>query len=271
MTENNPLTILGVPSSQPTRAVIWPCLLKELPIELSFSADAEYYTSVKFAKLNPARKIPVLIDGDFIVYEMPAILTYLSDKHGWSDLYPQDLKGRTVINAYLSNHVTFTRQATLKLMAPHVAVVKDGGIGDDEGSIDPSVREAVNLQMKHPEMFERGTRIVGRIVKAINDTHFQPGSDFMFGRTSVSIADIACYEELRQLETSNLFDYSPHRNVLRWFEAMQALPHHDALHSYNQTLGDIRTEPATMERYSAALMNCFRTLQAAGVQVKPIT
>ena len=56
-----PLIIHGVPSSQPARAVFWTCLIKGLPIEIRFPMDHTYLQGEEFGKINPTRKIPVII------------------------------------------------------------------------------------------------------------------------------------------------------------------------------------------------------------------
>lgn len=46
------------------------------------------HKSPEFLKLNPMGKIPVLRDGDAVVTEVPAILTYLADKYPKAGLAP---------------------------------------------------------------------------------------------------------------------------------------------------------------------------------------
>lgn len=46
------------------------------------------HKSPEFLKLNPMGKIPVLRDGDVVVTEVPAILTYLADKYPKAGLAP---------------------------------------------------------------------------------------------------------------------------------------------------------------------------------------
>jgi glutathione S-transferase len=42
-----------------------------------------------FLRLNPAAKVPVLVDGDFVLSESGAICTYLADKHPATGLTPE--------------------------------------------------------------------------------------------------------------------------------------------------------------------------------------
>lgn len=258
------LTLHGIPSSQPSRAVYWSCLIKGLPLELVFSQDVHYYVGKEFARLNPIGRVPVIVDGDFTLYEMPAILCYLCDRHGWQDLYPTELRTRSRINQYLSAHVTLTRLATLKLMAPHVTPAF-GGVGSDEDGVDVTLREMINSALHAPDMLERGRRIVSRMVGAIEEHFMGAGSDFLFGHPNATIADIACYEELAQLAWANIFDYAGFPGVRRWMAAMQKLPHHDTAHRYNLELGDIRTTPNTIPRYMSAVHAGLHALREVGV------
>ena len=50
-----------------------------------------------FARLNPNRQVPVLVDGDFVLTECSAILKYVAEREG-SPAYPADLHGRARVN-----------------------------------------------------------------------------------------------------------------------------------------------------------------------------
>ena len=76
-----PLQIYGVPPSQPTRAVMFLCAIKNLPYELvkvnpglPASKRKDYIDNI-----NPSGKIPGFKDEDgFCLYESAAIMTYIA-------------------------------------------------------------------------------------------------------------------------------------------------------------------------------------------------
>ena len=84
-----------------------------------------------------------------------------------------------------------------------------------------------------------------------------------------TIADLACYEEIAQLPWANLFDVSGYPHASAWLERMSALPHHEAMHRYNSTLGDIASTPNTMERMMSAIGAGLAGLGEAGFQLEP--
>jgi glutathione S-transferase len=71
---------------------------KRIPYELRLlSFDAGDLTTPEFLALNPRRKVPVIVDGGFALYESGAIVEYLEDKQpGESRLFSADLRQRAL-------------------------------------------------------------------------------------------------------------------------------------------------------------------------------
>ncbi len=56
--------------------------------------------SPEFKRLNPNAKVPVLRDGDFVLTESNAIMTYPCEKHGHSAFWPEELAARARIQSW---------------------------------------------------------------------------------------------------------------------------------------------------------------------------
>jgi glutathione S-transferase len=54
-----------------------------------------------FLEINPNGKLPVLVDGDFVLSESNAIMAYLADKTAGQKLYPTELHARAEVNKWL--------------------------------------------------------------------------------------------------------------------------------------------------------------------------
>ena len=84
----------------PTRSLraLWG--LKELGVEFDFEVVnlvAGENQRPEFLRLNPAGKLPVLVDGDLVVTESAAIVLYLAEKYPQGRLLPADLEARAQV------------------------------------------------------------------------------------------------------------------------------------------------------------------------------
>ncbi len=84
----------------PTRSLraLWG--LKELDADfeyISVNLLAGEHKHPDFLRLNPAGKVPVLVDGDLIIPESAAIVLYLADKYANKGLLPADLASRAQV------------------------------------------------------------------------------------------------------------------------------------------------------------------------------
>lgn len=81
----------------PTRSLRALWALQELDAEFEFvrvNILAGENLHPDFLRLNPAGKLPVLVDGDLVLTESAAIVMYLAEKYGDKGLMPADLKER---------------------------------------------------------------------------------------------------------------------------------------------------------------------------------
>jgi glutathione S-transferase len=243
------LTVYGSPASQPARAVYWTCLLGDIAFTLGDARNPD----LPAAHRNPRGQVPWIIDGDFKLAEMGAIVCYLADEHGVTGLYPRDLRARGRINQYLHMQHTLVRAATTKLMAPHVIKpIADQlfrGPPNPLGVLSES-REAA-FAAESPKTM--GGQVVHTIAQFLEANYFGASTPYVCGTSAPSVADLACYGELGQLPLASLFDFSPYPRLSDWLAAMGEVRFHDAIHVFNTTLGDIATKPNTMERFTAAI------------------
>jgi glutathione S-transferase len=93
----------------PTRSLraLWG--LKELDADFEFvpvNLLAGEHKRPEFLRLNPAGKIPVLVDGELVIPESAAILLYLTDKYRDKGLLPESLAERAHVYRWLMFAVT---------------------------------------------------------------------------------------------------------------------------------------------------------------------
>jgi glutathione S-transferase len=258
----NSLTVFGHPASQPSRTVYWACLMNNLPFNLG---DASGRVTGS-GGTNPRGQIPSIVDDGFGLAEAPAIVCYLADKHGWSNLYPPALQIRARIEQFLHMHHSLVRLATLKLMAPHVVKPLGdaiGPIGQNPLSILP--QEMLATAFASPDPLTDGGQVAHTISGFLEQSYFNDESPFVCNTEAVSVADLVCYSELGQLRMANLFDFAGYPKIERWLDEMTTVPCHDVIHAYNTALGDIATTPNTIERFSAASEVGFAALRDTGL------
>ena len=85
------MKLYGTP---PTRALRVQWLLNELGVECEVIDLNPMDPSPELLKLNPAGKLPVLVDGDVVITESAAIPLYLAEKYPEKGFIPADLANR---------------------------------------------------------------------------------------------------------------------------------------------------------------------------------
>ena len=97
----------------PTRSIRARWMLQELgiPFEaISVSLQKGEHQQPEYKKLNPAGKLPALVDGDFVLTESVAIALYLAEKAQGQAFIPKDLRERADMYRWLMFTVTELEQ-----------------------------------------------------------------------------------------------------------------------------------------------------------------
>ena len=66
----------------------------------TFEETAGEQRHPEFLRINPAGKLPVLVDGDMVLTESIAIVLYLAEKYPERALIPTDIRHRAQLNRY---------------------------------------------------------------------------------------------------------------------------------------------------------------------------
>ena len=88
----------------PTRSIRARWTLQELGVgfeAITVNLVAGEHRRPEFLKVNPAGKLPVLVDGDLVLTESVAIVLYLAEKYPEKGLLPTDLTERAQVNRWL--------------------------------------------------------------------------------------------------------------------------------------------------------------------------
>jgi len=150
-----------------------------------------------FLKINPNGRIPAIVDhdeGDFVVFESGAILTYLARKTG--QLMPADPKGESLVMQWL--------------------MFQMGGLGPMMGQANVFYRYAPE---KIPYAIERYQREVRRLLEVLDSSLAE--REYLAG--DYSIADIANWSWAESHDWSGA-STEELENLERWMRSIAARP-----------------------------------------------
>ncbi|HEY7887057.1 MAG TPA: glutathione S-transferase family protein [Steroidobacteraceae bacterium] len=108
----------------PTRSIRARWILQELGVDFEAVAVnllAREHWSPEFLELNPAGKVPVLVDGDVVLTESVAIVLYLAEKYPDRGLIPADPQLRADAYRWILFTVTELEQPLWRI-ARHTAL-----------------------------------------------------------------------------------------------------------------------------------------------------
>lgn len=154
-----------------------------------------------FLALNANGKVPVLVDGDFVLSESHAIAAYLADRTPGQKLYPTDLRERADVNKWMfwsANH-----------WGPAISIL----------NWERNVKKIIGRGEADPALIAYGEGLFHTFAKVL-DEHLAK-RDWLSGKR-ISLADVsvACPAMVAEPAALPLASYA---NVERWFARVREL------------------------------------------------
>ena len=186
----------------PTRSIRVRWTLQELEVDFdatTVNLIAGEHRQPAFLKINPAGKIPALVDGDQVITESVAIVLYLADKYPDKKLVPADPEQRAQLNRWLLFTATELEQPLWRIT-------------------------------RHTRLYPESKRLAGDVALArdefsamagVLDEHMH-GRQFVAGST-VTVADFVLAYTLDWANEVRLLDGFP--PLQAYMERMYARPH----------------------------------------------
>ena len=118
------LKLFQDPISQPCRAVMILLDINKIPFEpiLIDIFKGEQKTNPELRAANPNCTLPTLVEGDFVLYESPAIMKYICNSREVAEnWYPKDPKKRAKVDQYLDWHQGNIRISTAWFLGQYVS------------------------------------------------------------------------------------------------------------------------------------------------------
>ena len=136
----------------PTRSIRARWTLQELGVEfepITVNLVAGEHRRPEFLKINPAGKLPVLVDGDLALTESVAIVLYLAEKYPEKGLLPADLIGRAQVNRWLLFAATELEQPLWRISRHTALYPEDKRLPGDVALARQEFKEMAGVLEKH--------------------------------------------------------------------------------------------------------------------------
>jgi len=155
-----------------------------------------------FAALNANMRMPVLEDGDFVLWESNAILQYLAAKRPESRLWPTDARGQANVARWTNWESAHWSPGTTPIIFERV-VKKLAGMGDP-----------------NPAEVARGEALFHPLAEVLNG-HLR-GKRWLLGDT-LTVADFAVATGLAFADAAQL-PLEKYVEIVRWYDGFRVLP-----------------------------------------------
>ncbi len=240
------LRFLHHPTSQPCRAVHQLLLENDIPFEdvVVNLMDGENEQQSFKEKYNPTGQVPILQNGDFVVWESPAIASYLNEIYSlpenWFGATPEQ---RATIQQYCHWHSTYLRRGAGAFFYTHFA-------------------ECIWGKQDYSKEIAKGrytlNESLGIMETWLSKTAYLCGDELSF-------ADLLGYHEFVSHAAGAILseaDWQKHPSVKQWFDKLSERPHAKAVSEMIFAVGAMRQagDPIPMTR---------RTSLAKGTEISP--
>lgn len=193
------LKIYGSDLSGPANKVRFAANALGLPYEyIRVNMREGEHKKPEYIQLHPAGKVPVLDDDGFVLFESNAMMKYLAGKKK-SDLYPQDLKERMVVDQWI-DFASFHVGDAVSRVTYNRFFASLRNFPVDESSL------------------KAGLEFLNRYLPIIDG---QLGRHAYLAGDKLTLADINLLAILDPAEVANI-DLSPYKNIVRWRKELKA-------------------------------------------------
>ena len=152
------LRVLGKPSSINVRKVLWTCVELGLAYELEeWGSGFRDPQDPAFLALNPNALVPVLLDGDLVLWESNTICRYLAGRARRDDVLPSSPAARARVEQWMDWQAT---QLNTAWRYAFMALVRKSPVYDDAAAVERSVSE----WNRHMEILDRQLARTGAFV-----------------------------------------------------------------------------------------------------------
>lgn len=218
------IRILHHPTSQPCRAVLQLLMENDIPFEeeiVDLMSGANESPAFK-DRYNPTGQVPILVDGDFTLWESPAIGFYINEKFKLpGNWFGRDMRQRALVQQYCHFHATMLRRGAGAFFYSHFA-------------------ECIWGPQDYSREIALGRFILEESMAVMERWAAQ--SDYLCG-DEISFADLLAAHEFMSHRAGEIISdetWAKYPSLKAWFDRILARPHTEKVSEMIMAVGAMR-------------------------------
>lgn len=234
------------PTSQPCRAVHQLMLENGIPFENQIVnlMDGENEQQSFKDQYNPTGQVPILCDGDFVVWESSAIAYYLNEKYGLpGNWFGATMQERATIQQHMHWHSTYLRRGAGAFFYTHFA-------------------ECIWGKQDYSREIAKGRYVLNESMAFMEA--WLTRSDYVCGN-EISFPDLLAYHEFVSHTAGAILsaeDWQKYPHVKRWFDRISERPH-------SREVSEMIMQVGAMRLAGTLIPMTRKTSLAKGTEVTP--